>query len=318
MARYIGGRVVQALIVLWATYTATFIILYVLPGDTLLHLLAANDVSVDSLTPEELAAAREYYGLDGSLLEQYVGNLFGLLTGDFGTSVSKGQPVGELLAARLPGTLALGVTSVTIALIVGVVLAVGASYFRWKPVRVLLSRLPALGVSAPSFWVGLLLIQIFAFGLGWFPSAGSDGWQSLVLPSITMAIPSAAVLAQVLTRSLNDTLDEPYISTATAKGLPRFVVFARHAFKNAALPTLTILGLLVGATVTGAVTTETVFSRVGIGRLAQEAVLGQDVPVVLAIVVTAAAAFVVVNLIVDLLYVLLDPRIRIGREVTRA
>jgi peptide/nickel transport system permease protein len=314
MTRYVLSRIGQAVIVLWAAYTAAFLILYGLPGDSLVHILAANDASVESLTEAELARVQEYYGLDGSLLKQYLRNLGGVLTGDLGQSISQGQSVNALLASRVPSTLLLGATSAGLALVLGVVLAVGATYPRNSAVRVFLSRLPAVGVSAPSFWVGLLLIQMFAFGLGWLPSGGETGWQSLILPSITMAIPSAAVLGQVLTRSLNDTLSQPFIHTATAKGLPRFTVYLRHAVKNASLPTMTILGLLVGSTVTGAVTTETVFTRVGVGRLVQESVLSQDVPVVLGIVLIAAAAFVVVNLAVDILYVVLDPRVRLSKE----
>lgn len=157
--------------------------------------------------------------------------------------------------------------------------------------------------------MGLLLIQVFAFGLGWFPATGSRGVESLVLPAITLAIPSAAVYAQVLQRSFQGVWKESYITTAYAKGLSRGQVQARHGFKNAALPILTLIGLQVGNTVSGAVLVETIFARSGIGRLAQEAVLRQDIPVVLAIVAVSAAAFVLVNLLVDLLYPWLDPRI---------
>ena len=161
----------------------------------------------------------------------------------------------------------------------------------------------------PQFFIGLVLIQVFAFSLGWFPATGSEGWRSLVLPAITMSIINAAMLAQVLTRGLEDTLAEPYITTARAKGLSRTVIQFRHAFRNAALPALTLLGLLLGTTVTEAIVAETVFSRDGVGRLAQQAVLAQDVPLVQAIVVIAATAFVLINLLIDLIYPLLDPRI---------
>ena len=184
-----------------------------------------------------------------------------------------------------------------------------AAFVRNRPLRMLLDRLPALGVAVPSFLVGLVLIQYFAFDLGWLPSMGTGGWRHLVLPVITMAIPAAAQLAQVLTRSFHETLREQYIVTARAKGLSRGEVQLRHAFRNAALPALTIFGLLVGVTVTSAIVVETVFNRNGIGKLAQEAVLAKDVPVVLAIVVLAATGFVVVNLLIDLIYPLLDPRI---------
>ncbi|MCL2893448.1 ABC transporter permease [Brenneria tiliae] len=316
MTGYIVRRFMQAILVLWLAYTASYIILYVLPGDTLVYLLATNDLQIDALSPQELQQVKEYYGLDKGPIAQYFSHLAGILQGDFGTSATKSQSVNEIVFSRLPSTALLGAVSVVFALVLGLSVAIAATYVQWKPLKVFLSRLPVLGVSLPSFWVGLLLIQVVAFGLGWLPSSGSDGWKTLILPSITMALPSAAVLAQVLIRSLNDTLKEPYIQTAKAKGISHFAVYTRHALKNAALPTLTILGLLIGSTVTGAVTTETVFSRVGIGRLAQEAVLAQDIPVVLAIVVIAATAFVVTNLIVDLLYLVIDPRIRHVEKVT--
>lgn len=318
MTRYVLQRIGQAVLVLWAAYTVTFAILYLLPGDPVALMLSANNIEVDSLTPQERAVAAARLGLDRPLWEQYLGMFAGALRGDFGTSFTKGIPVTDLLAQRLPGTILLSSIAIILALGLGVGLALAAACLPRGRLADLFRRAPAVGVSVPNFWIGLLLIQVFAFTLGWFPAMGSEGWQSLVLPAVTMAIPTAAVLAQVLTRSLDDTLGEAYIATARAKGLGRWSVLIGHAFRNAALPTLTILGLLVGATVTGSIVVETVFSRNGVGRLAQESVLSQDIPVVQAIVVLAAAAFVVVNLIVDLLYPLLDPRIARTPRVSRA
>lgn len=318
MARYVLQRIGQAVLVLWAAYTVTFAILYLLPGDPVALMLSANNIEVDSLTAQEREVAAARLGLDRPLWEQYLGMLGAALRGDFGTSFTKGIPVTELLAQRLPGTLALSAIAIALALTLGVAIALVAAWLPRGRLADLLRRAPAVGVSVPNFWIGLLLIQVFAFTLGWLPAMGSEGWQSLVLPAVTMAIPTAAVLAQVLTRSFDDTLGEAYIATAQAKGLGRGAVLIRHAFRNAALPTLTILGLLVGSTVTGSIVVETVFSRNGVGRLAQESVLAQDIPVVQAIVVLAAAAFVVVNLIVDLLYPLLDPRIARTPRVSRA
>ncbi len=309
MARYVLGRVAQAVIVLWAAYTVTFFVLNVLPGDPIALQLGAAGIEVDSLTPEQLAQAQAKYGLDQPLIVQYFGMLLGALRGDFGISIAKSVPVSQLIGERLGSTLLLSLVAIGVALIVGAVLAYLAAFVRFSPARAVLNRLPAVGVSFPQFWVGLLLIQIFAFTLGWLPATGSEGWQSLILPAVTMAIPAGAMLAQVLTRSLHDTLAEPYITTARAKGLSRGAVQWRHAFRNAALPTLTILGVLLGTTVTSAIVVETVFSRNGIGRLAQESVMSQDIPVVQAIVVLAASVFVVINLIVDLLYPLFDPLI---------
>lgn len=309
MNRYLIGRVGQALLVLWGAYSITYFILYLLPGDTLSIMLSASGMEADALSVEDLARARAYYGLDQGLFEQYFNLLLGALHGDFGQSLSLNRPVAELLAERLPQTLSLAGLAIVLSLLGGVGLAYLTAYLRWRPLKVALARLPSLGFSVPVFWMGLLLIQVFAFGLGWFPATGSRGFESLVLPAITLAIPSAAVYAQVLQRSFQGVWKEPYIVTAYAKGLSRGQVQARHGFRNAALPILTLIGLQVGNTVSGAVLVETIFARSGIGRLAQEAVLRQDIPVVLAIVAVSAAAFVLVNLLVDLLYPWLDPRI---------
>lgn len=309
MIRYLIGRVGQAIVVLWGAYSITYFILYLLPGDTLSIMLSASGMEADALSVEDLAKARAYYGLDKGVFEQYFHLLLGALRGDFGQSLSLNRPVAELLAERLPQTLSLAGLAIVLSLIGGIGLAYLAAYVRWRPLKVALARLPSLGFSVPVFWMGLLLIQVFAFGLGWFPATGSRGFESLVLPAITLAIPSAAVYAQVLQRSFQGVWQESYIITAYAKGLSRAQVQARHGFKNAALPILTLIGLQVGNTVSGAVLVETIFARSGIGRLAQEAVLRQDIPVVLAIVAVSAAAFVLVNLLVDLLYPWLDPRI---------
>ncbi|GAA4698835.1 ABC transporter permease [Phytohabitans rumicis] len=309
MLRYILGRLAQAVGVLWAVFTVTFVVLYLLPSNPVALLLAAGDVQVEDLSPEQLAALEAKYGLDEPVYVQYFDQLWQLVRLDFGNSISKNVPVSQLLVPRLGSTLALGMTAILLTVVVGVAVAYLAAYVQWRPARVLLRRLPAVGVSFPPFFIGLLLIQVFAFSLGWLPATGSDGWQTLILPAITMAIPTSAMLAQVLTRSLDDSLAEPYITTARAKGLSRHVVQARHALRNAALPALTLLGMLLGATVAEAVVVETVFTRDGLGRLAQEAVLAQDVHVVQAVVLVVAAAFVAINLVVDLIYPLIDPRV---------
>jgi peptide/nickel transport system permease protein len=309
MLNYLAGRFGQALIVLWAAFTVSFVVLYLLPSDPATILLSQATGGGATISPTELAALEAEYGLDQPVLVQYFKQLVGALQFDFGKSIAQGQPVAALLAQNIPPTLTLAAFALTLAVVGGVLLAFFATYVRTPWLRNLLERLPAIGVSLPTFFVGLLLIQLFSFTFRWFPAAGTDGFASLVLPAITMALPTSGVLAQVLIRSLNDTLGEAYLVTARAKGLGQFTIHAKHAFRNAALPALTILGLLLGATITQAVVAETVFSRIGIGRLAQQAVLAQDIPVVQGIVVIAAALFVGINLIVDLLYPLLDPRV---------
>ncbi|MEX5713335.1 ABC transporter permease [Parafrankia sp. FMc6] len=314
MTRYVLGRFAQALVVLWAAYTVTFAVLYLLPSDPVALQLGAAGIETDKLTPEQLDTAMAQYGLDRPVLNQYFSHLWGFLHGDFGDSISKQQPVADLIGDRLGPTVALSITAATLSLVAGIALAYLASYVRWRPARLFLTRLPSFGASFPQFFIALLLIQLLSFNLGWLPATGVKGWKSLVMPSITISLLTASMLAQVLMRSFDDTLRQPYIVTARAKGLSRAAVQWRHGFRNALLPALTILGVLVGLTVTSAIVVETVFSRNGLGKLAQEAVLAQDVPVVLAIVSLAAAVFVFVNLVVDLLYPLLDPRIVQGRR----
>ncbi|MFI5934711.1 ABC transporter permease [Actinoplanes sp. NPDC051494] len=308
-ARYVVGRIAQAAVVLWAAYSLTFAILYLLPSDPMQLQLAAAGIQEDSLTGEQVAAMKAEFGLDRSIGAQYWHHLAGVLHGDFGVSLTQRVPVTELIAQRIGPTLVLSAAAAVVALIAGSGLACLATFVRWNPLRVLLTRLPAVGASFPQFFVALFLIQFFSFQLGWFPATGSQGASSLVMPVLTISVLASSVLAQVLIKSFDETLRQPYIATARAKGLSRSAVHLRHAFRNAALPAMTILGVIVGVTVTSSIVTETVFTREGVGRLAQEAVLAQDVPVVLAVVTIAATVFVLVNLIVDLIYPLLDPRI---------
>ncbi|MCW2840003.1 MAG: binding-protein-dependent transport system inner rane component [Aeromicrobium sp.] len=317
MSRYILGRAAQAVVVLWAAYTLTFVVLYLLPSDPVALQLGAAGIETDKLSPVQLQAAMAKYGLDRPVLEQYLSSLWGALHGDLGTSIAKQRPVTALLGERIGSTVALGAVAGVLMLVGGTVLAYLASYVRWRPARILLTRLPSVGASFPQFFIGLLLIQLFAFTLGWLPATGSDGFSSLILPALTISLLTSSLLAQVLMRSFDDTLSQAYIVTARAKGLSRAAVQWKHAFRNAALPAMTILGVIVGLTVTSAIVVETVFARNGVGKLAQESVVAQDVPVVLAIVALAAAVFVVVNLVVDLLYPLLDPRIVHVPKVSR-
>lgn len=309
MVRYLLGRFAQAFVVFWAAYTVTFVVLYLLPSNPVELQLGAAGIEADKLTPEQLQVAMARYGLDRPVLEQYLTKLTGFLHGDFGVSIAKQVPVRELLAERLGTSLSLTVSSTVLALIGGVGLASLASYVRWRPARLVLSRLPSIGAAFPQFFIALLLIQLFSFRLGWLPATGTVGLQSLVMPSVTIAVVTSSLLAQVLMRSFDETLSQPYIVAARAKGLSRAAVQWKHAFRNAILPAMTILGVIVGLTVTSAIVVETVFSRNGVGKLAQESVLSQDVPVVLGIVSLAAGVFVLVNLVVDLIYPLLDPRI---------
>ncbi|WP_414685388.1 ABC transporter permease [Microbacterium sp. LWH3-1.2] len=299
------------MIVLWAAYTISFLILYLLPGDA--ATLFAGGGDQEAIDPELVAQLRSELGLDRPLYEQYLVALGKALTGDFGVSTQTGRPASDLLLESLPPTLALTAFAFVLSVVFGIVLALSASLARAQWLRNLLSSLPPLGVSIPVFWIGLLLLQAFSFRIRLFPSMGNEGFESLVLPAITIAIPSGAFIAQLLSRSLRSTLAQPYVEIVRAKGASERRVQLGHAFRNAAIPSLTMVGVLIGGLLSGAVVTETVFSRLGIGRLVVTAVNNRDVPVVQTVVVFAALVFVVANLVVDLVYPLIDRRITLAR-----
>jgi|UPI000364047E peptide/nickel transport system permease protein len=304
------GRVAQAGVVLLLAYVVTFVILRLLPGDPAEVMLAAAGVDPAAITPEQYAALREKFGLDQPAPVQLVTQLLAALRGDLGLSYASGRPVSELIAERAPGTLAIGFGGFLLAAVLGVTIACAATLVRAPFLRRLLRRLPAIGISLPSFWTGLLFVQLFAFTLGWLPPSGSREPGSVVLPALTLAIGSSAVIAQLLLRGLDEAYREGFVNTARMKGLSPLRVLLRHGLPNAAAPTLTMLALILGNLLTGTVVVETLFSRAGLGRLLQDAVLNQDVPVVQGIVLLAAAIFLLLNLLVDLLYPLLDARQR--------
>lgn len=307
MAGYIGWRVVQAAVVLLSSFTIAFAVLFVLPSDAV-SIAVGGDLSaqVDDRAVAELQAR---YGLDQPVLVQYWTALSHALRGDLGTSIATGQPVTTAIGDALPGTAALAGTAAVLAVVAGVLLALASSYPGNHRIRALLQAMPPLGVAVPTFWVGLMLLQVFSFTLGWVPAFGDKGLASLALPALTLAIPSAAMIAQVLTTSIGSTSRQPFVETAQAKGASRLRVLIHHVLRLACIPALTIAGLMVANLLAGAVVVETVFSRAGVGRLTQTSVLNQDIPVVLGIVVLSTLVFVTVNLVVDLLYPLIDPRI---------
>ncbi|BDZ51303.1 peptide ABC transporter permease [Frondihabitans sucicola] len=306
MTRYLGFRLLQAVGVLWAAWTVSFLILYVLPGDPVKILIGpdASDVS-----PAQLAKLRHQLGLDQPLIVQYVHQLGHLLQGNFGVSIGTGRPVIDVVGEAVGPTVQIAAAGLVLAVVFGGGVALLATVTRFRWLGQLLLGLPPLGVSIPGFWFALLLIQWFSFGLPIFPAIGDQGASSLVLPAITLALPTGATIAQLLSKSLVSTLREPYIDTAWAKGASGGRIHLRHALRNAALPALTVTGLIVGQLLSGTVVTETIFSRPGLGRVTATAVQQQDIPVVQGVVLFAAAVFVVVNLIVDVIYPLLDPRI---------
>ncbi len=215
----------------------------------------------------------------------------------------------QVVSEAVPATFALAGAALLLAVVFGGFLAIAATYTSRRWLRQFLMSLPPLGVSVPTFWIGLMLVELFSFKVRLFPAFGNNGLVGLVLPAITLAIPTGALIAQVLTKSLLTTLGEPYVETAKAKGAGRVRVHLRHALRNASLPALTVLGVIAGQLLASAVVVETVFARSGLGRVTQGAVTAQDLPVVQGVVVLGALIVIVVNLTIDLVYPLLDPRI---------
>lgn len=304
-------RPAQALLVLWAAFSLSFAILYALPGDPVSILLAQSG-EPGAADPAKVAELRARYHLDGSLWQQYGGALWRLLHLDLGTSLQTGKPVAQAIAAALPSTLALAFAALLLALPLGVGLALAAHQVRRRPLQSALHNAPALVVSLPTFWVGLVLLQLFSFHLHWLPAMGEHGIASLVLPAVTLALPCAAMIAQVLGRSIASVTQQPFVQALRSKGVGPWRLLCGHILHNAAIPLLSLSGTLLGNLLAGAVVTETVFSRDGVGRLAQAAVASQDIAVVQGVVLLAATLYVLTNLATDLLYPLLDPRIRQG------
>lgn len=308
VARQIALGLGRAAVVLWLAFTASFVLLYALPASPVELLFPADErTTVDAETYQRVAAQ---YGFDQPVVVQYLQRLVAALQGDLGASVQTGKPVVQAIAEVLPNTVVLAAAALLLAVLLAFVVAVTAAWLRSDWLRDLIESIPPLLVSLPNFLVGLLLIHLFAFQLGWFPSLGGQGLHALVLPALTLAIPIAGPIAQLLVSSFRRELASPYVETSLGKGLTRVQVLLGDVFKNASLPAVTQAGIIAGEILAGAVLTETIFSRGGLGRLTEEAIRDQDIPVVQGIVLFAAVVFVVVNLLVDLLYPLLDPRIR--------
>lgn len=314
MALYLLRRVALAVGVLWAAWTVSFVVLYLLPGDPV-ATMAAGGSDGEPVSPAQLDALRARYGLDQPLIVQYGTKLLAAVQGDFGTSFATGQPVSAAIGDALGPTVQIALGGLLVAIVFGSTVALVATYARARWLRQVLLGLPSLAVSLPVFWVGLMLVQLFSFRLGLLPSVGARGVEALILPSITLGLPTGAPIGQVLAKSMSQALDEPYVTTARAKGVGDGAVHLRHALGNAVIPALTVLGYVVGNLLAGVVVVETVFTRPGLGRLTVSSVGVQDIPVVQGVVVFSAVVFVVVNLAVDLIYPALDPRIATGGAV---
>lgn len=310
MLRYIGNRLIQLIPVLFLISLIVFMIMHALPGDPAQLMLAGAESG--SVTPERLEELREQMGLTDPLPVQYWRFISRAVQGDLGESIRLRSPVTELIGERFWATMQLSLGGMIFAVLIGLSTGIVAALKQNSWIDTVSMFLAYVGVSMPIFWLGLLLILIFSFQLRWFPPAGGSGLQGLILPSLTLGFVSAGIISRLTRSSLIETLQEDYVRTTRAKGLPERLIVSRHALKNAFLPVITMLGIQFGGMLAGAVVTETVFSRPGLGRLIVSAILWKDYPLVQGIVLFLAVIYVMVNLLVDISYAWLDPRIRYG------
>jgi peptide/nickel transport system permease protein/oligopeptide transport system permease protein len=310
MARYVLGRVAQLIPVLLLVSALVFAIMHIVPGDPAELMLAGAEGG--AITPQRLAELRQQMGLDEPLLVQYGRFVAGAVTGDLGQSVRYRVPVTGLILERFTPTLQLSLAGLALSVLIGVPLGIAAAIRPNSRLDLLAMGAASLGAAMPIYWVGLVLILLFSFQLGWFPPAGADSPAALVLPALTLALVSAGMLARLVRSSMIEILSEDFIRAARAKGIGERLVVWRHGLNNAMIPVVTMLGLQFGAMLAGAVVTEIVFSRPGIGRLVVTAILQKDYPLVQGCIVFLASVYLLVNLAVDIAYAWLDPRIRYG------
>ena len=261
-------------------------------------------------TEQDIEEMRRALGLDRPLYVQYWTFLSNALQGDFGTSLRSRQPAMDTVLAALPATLELAFAAIIISTAISIPLGIAAAVKRNSPIDTIATVVAVLGQSMPVFWLGILLILLFSVTLNWLPVSGRGSWQSLVLPAVTLGWYMNALMTRLTRSAMVEVLNEPYIRTARAKGMPTRTIIFKHAFRNARIPILTIWGLQAGTMLTGTFVTETVFAWPGLGRASIHAVLGRDFPVVMASIALFTLIFVFINLIVDLAYYALDPRIR--------
>jgi peptide/nickel transport system permease protein len=302
--RYLTRRLLLTIPVLLGVATLVFSLIHLIPGDPAQAMLG------ETASPQEIAELRARLGLDRPLPEQYTSFLGGLVRGDLGVSLRTSQPVMTMIVERMPATFELAMAAMAFAIAVALPLGIAAAVWRGTSVDHSAMTLALMGISIPNFWLGPLLAIIFAVELGWLPVSGRGTWAHLVLPAISLGAALAAILARMTRATLLEELREQYVQAARARGTSRLRAVVGHAFRNSLIPVVTLVGLQFGAVLTGAVITETIFAWPGIGRLLIQSISFRDYPLVQGCILLIAITYVGVNLLTDLVYSVLDPRIR--------
>ena len=304
MWKFIAKRLVAMVPVLLGVTLVIYLIMSMAPGDP------AKVILGEQATPEQIAELRAEMGLDDPVLVQYGRYVFGLLQGDMDESYNSGLPCNVEIFARFPNTLRLTITAMSIAVVLALPIGIVAAVKQNSIFDGVSMFIALIGLSMPVFWLGLLLILFFSLRLGWFPSSGAESWKSLVLPAVTLGFQQMASIARVTRSSMLEVIRSDYIRTARAKGVAESKVITKHALKNALIPTVTVIGLNFGGMLGGSVMTESVFAWPGIGRLMVQSINKRDIPMVLGCTIMFSVSASVVNLLVDVLYGFIDPRIK--------
>lgn len=305
MTRYIGKRLLLSLPALWLILTMVFLLAHIVPGDPVQQMLG------EGATAADLTQLRHALGLDLPLPVQYGKYLTGVVRGNLGESFRFQQPVTRIVLQHYPATLELAIAALIVCCGIGIPAGIVAAQKRGRPADHAVGFVTLLGLSVPNFALGPLLILIFSVIIGWLPVSGRGGFSHLILPAITLGAALAAILTRMVRTSMLEQLGSDYVRTARAKGLTERAVLLRHAFRNALIPILTILGLQFGTLLAGTIVTETIFSWPGIGRLAVQAIEARDYPLLQGCILLIAVSYVLVNLLTDLVYVFADPRVRL-------
>lgn len=309
VGRLILRKVASAVVVLWGAATVAFFAQLALPGDRATVILNIRAGQAQIRTAAELAPINAEFGLQRPVIVQYLDYLRGLVVGDFGTSYQQFRPVSQIIGEQLGATVTLSLTAILfswVIMVVWVILTAG----RGPRVRAIGSFVDVVTAGLPAYWLGIILLLVFALGLRWFPVIGGTGLNGLILPALTLAIPLAGFMAQSSRAEFERALEQPFVVSARMRGMSDWGVRLRHVLRHAALPAVTLSGWALGATLSGAVIVESIFSRPGIGSVLVSAVNSQDLPVVVGIVTLVAVFYVVANLVVDIVYTLIDPRLK--------
>jgi peptide/nickel transport system permease protein len=308
MRSYLIKRLLLTIPVVIGVVTLVFWLIHLIPGDPVELMLGETAQAADKLS------LRRQLGLDKPLLRQYLDFISGVAKGDLGHSLHTDQPVLQVILPRLPATIELSLAAIVVALLICFPLGIASSLKQYSLIDNGSMILALLGISIPNFWLGPMLIILFAIKLDWLPVGGRGGLAHLILPAITLGTAMAAILTRMIRGSLIEVSQEDYIVAARAKGLSRLKVCLKHALRNALLPVITILGLQLGSLLTGSIITETIFAWPGIGRLTITAINTRDYPLVQGCILVIAISYVFINLLTDLAYAFIDPRIRYGKE----